>query len=185
MSEIFPQLGDCIDDLCVIRSMYTERAESRAVAVHDEYRRHSAGAAVDGFVAHLRPGHGEPEPARLRRPVPGTPVVGPPLWNSTFLPGAYQGTYINNNEKDPQKLIQHIRNTALTPEQQRSNWTCSQSSTGAPERGRARPATGSLHPFHGDRVPDADRSPGGIRHHEGDASRRATRTATAISRAAA
>ena len=28
VSEIFPKLGECIDDVCVIRSMYTERPES-------------------------------------------------------------------------------------------------------------------------------------------------------------
>ena len=34
VSEIFPKLGECIDDVCVIRSMYTDRPESRAVAAH-------------------------------------------------------------------------------------------------------------------------------------------------------
>ena len=40
--------------------------ESRAVAADDEHRAHPAGPAVDGIVAHLRAGHGEQEPARLR-----------------------------------------------------------------------------------------------------------------------
>jgi hypothetical protein len=51
---------------------------------------------------------------------PGVPIVGPQLWSSTFLPGVYQGTYIPNNESDPEKLIQHIRNKRLdTAEQSR------------------------------------------------------------------
>jgi hypothetical protein len=32
-------------------------------------------------------------------------VVGPPLWNSAFLPGVYQGTHIVNHETDPNKVI--------------------------------------------------------------------------------
>jgi hypothetical protein len=50
---------------------------------------------------------------------PGLPVVGHQLWSSTFLPAVYQGTYINTEEKDPDRLIQHIRNQSLTRAQQR------------------------------------------------------------------
>jgi hypothetical protein len=50
---------------------------------------------------------------------PGLPVVGHQLWSSTFLPAVYQGTYINTEEKDPAKLIQHLGNKLLTREQQR------------------------------------------------------------------
>jgi uncharacterized protein (DUF1501 family) len=35
------------------------------------------------------------------------------------LPAVYQGTYLPGDESDPQKLVQHIRNRSLTPEQQR------------------------------------------------------------------
>ena len=41
---------------------------------------------------------------------PGLPVVGRQLWSSSFLPAVYQGTYINTEEKAPDKLIQNIRN---------------------------------------------------------------------------
>ena len=77
ISEIFPELGECVDDLCVIRSMYHGPAESRTVAVPDELRREAAGPAVHGIVAHLRAGHGEPESAGLRRALSGTAGGGP------------------------------------------------------------------------------------------------------------
>ena len=44
---------------------------------------------------------------------PGLPVVGHQLWSSTFLPAVYQGTYINTEEKDSDRLIQNIRNKSL------------------------------------------------------------------------
>src|SRR5947209_14934014 len=50
---------------------------------------------------------------------PGLPVVGHQLWSSTFLPAVYQGTYINTEEKEPDRLIQNIHNRSLTPGQQR------------------------------------------------------------------
>src|SRR6266850_1120185 len=41
-------------------------------------------------------------------------TVGPPLWNSAFLPPMYQGTYVTDDAKskefDPQKLIPDIHN---------------------------------------------------------------------------
>jgi len=39
---------------------------------------------------------------------PGQPVVGSPLWNSSFLPAVYQGTHIPNNETDPEKMIRYV-----------------------------------------------------------------------------
>jgi hypothetical protein len=50
---------------------------------------------------------------------PGFPVIGPQLWASAFLPAVYQGTFIPNNEKTPDKLVQFIRNPELQPEEQR------------------------------------------------------------------
>jgi hypothetical protein len=50
---------------------------------------------------------------------PGFPVVGSPLWNSSFLPAIHQGAYIPNNEKDPNKLIQYIRNPRTPVQEQR------------------------------------------------------------------
>ena len=48
---------------------------------------------------------------------PGLPVLGHALWSSTFLPAVHQGTYMPLGEKDPKKLIEHIRNPRLTRRQ--------------------------------------------------------------------
>jgi uncharacterized protein (DUF1501 family) len=50
---------------------------------------------------------------------PGYPIVGPQLWSSTFLPAIYQGTYIPNSEKTPDKLIRYIKNPSTSPAEQR------------------------------------------------------------------
>ena len=41
----------------------------------------------------------------------GYPIVATQNWRSAFLPGAYQGTYIDSQHTDVQKLIENIRNT--------------------------------------------------------------------------
>ena len=60
----------------------------------DEHRRAGVLAAQPGLVAALRPGQREPESARLRRHQPAQPAQGAPLWSSSFLPAAYQGTLV-------------------------------------------------------------------------------------------
>ena len=49
----------------------------------------------------------------------GLPIVGIQNWRSAFLPGAYQGTYIDTQHADVARLIENIRNEAETPEGQR------------------------------------------------------------------
>jgi hypothetical protein len=51
---------------------------------------------------------------------PGVPVVGPPLWNSAFLPAAYQGTHIANNQTDPRKAIRYLEAPQGSAERQRA-----------------------------------------------------------------
>ena len=119
ISEIFSHVGECADDLCIIRSCHTD------VPNHEP----SLFMINTGHIQPGRPSMGSwmtyglgSENRNLPGYVvlcPGTPVVGPPLWNSTFLPGVYQGTYISNKERDPEKLIQYIRNQQLGPSEQR------------------------------------------------------------------
>jgi hypothetical protein len=70
VSEIFPHVASCVDDLAIIRSMHADVPEPRAVADADELRRGAAAPPQPRLVGDLRPGHREPEPARLHRDVP-------------------------------------------------------------------------------------------------------------------
>jgi hypothetical protein len=50
---------------------------------------------------------------------PGLPVADFSNWRSAFLPGVYQGTYINTTRTKPEDLIEHIHNGFVTSAQQR------------------------------------------------------------------
>jgi hypothetical protein len=119
VSEIFPQLGARIDDVCVIRSMYAERPNHEpslfmmncghlmpghpSMGAWLTYGLGSVNQNLPGFVVLC----------------PGLPVIGPQLWASAYLPALYQGTYIPNNEREPEKLIHYIRNAKLGLAEQR------------------------------------------------------------------
>jgi hypothetical protein len=119
VSELFPEVGKCIDDICVLRGMHTN------VPNHEP----SLLMMNSGEVQPTRPSMGSwllyglgtinqnlPGFVVL---CPGKPVVGPQLWSSSFLPGIYQGTHINNGKIDPKSVIQHINNQYLGSKSQR------------------------------------------------------------------
>jgi plasmid stabilization system protein ParE len=119
VSEIFPKIGECIDDICVIRSMHTNVPN------------HEPGLLMmtSGEMQPTRPSMGSwllyglgTENQNLPGFMvlcPGKPVVGPQLWSNSFLPGIYQGTHINNAKMDPKSVIANINNPYLTREAQR------------------------------------------------------------------
>ena len=119
ISEIFPRISQCADDLCVIRSMYTN------VPNHEP----SLLMMTCGDMQPVRPSMGSwlvyglgAENQNLPGFVtmcPGFPVVGPALWSNSFLPGIYQGAHINNSNLDPRRVLQNLNNGNLGPAAQR------------------------------------------------------------------
>ena len=49
----------------------------------------------------------------------GYPIQETQNWQSAFLPGVYQGTYIDTRHTDIEKLIENIRNNYVAPTEQR------------------------------------------------------------------
>ena len=77
-------------------------------AADDELRRDAADPAEHGLVADLRPGHREPEPARLRRPLPRQagrrPAALEQQLPARHLPGhAHQQRVDRPEDADPQR----------------------------------------------------------------------------------
>ena len=119
VSELFPHIGGVIDDICVIRSMYTDipNHEPSLLMMNSGVTQPTRPALGSwllyglGTVNQNLPG--------FVVLCPGKPVVGPQLWSNSFLPGIFQGTHINNSTIDPRKVIRHINNNYLTKNSQR------------------------------------------------------------------
>ncbi len=119
VSDLLPNLARHVDELCVIRSMHTDNPNH--------------GPALflmnSGVITPTRPSLGSwmlyglgSETADLPGYVvlcPGRPVRFAELWSSGFLPGEYQGTYINHSDLDVRKMLPNIRNEQLPAAQQR------------------------------------------------------------------
>src|SRR5438270_2012623 len=119
VSEIFPQLAECADDLCVIRSMFTDRPNHEpSLFMLNSGEKLPGRPSMGSWLTYGLGTENQNLPGFVVL-CPGLPVVGHQLWSSTFLPAVYQGTYINTEEKEPDKLIQNIHNKSLTRDQQR------------------------------------------------------------------
>ncbi len=119
ISEIFPHTARHADDLCVIRSMYAntpnheqsmrlmncgdERLPRPSMGAWATYGLGSENANLPGFVVLC----------------PGLPVADVSNWRAAFLPGIYQGTHIDTRQNQVDRLIDNIRNSSVTREDQR------------------------------------------------------------------
>jgi Protein of unknown function (DUF1501) len=119
VSEIFPKLGECIDDVCVIRSMYTDIPNHEPSLFMMNCGTRVPGRPSMGSWLTYGLGSGNQNLPGFIVLCPGYPIVGPQLWTSAFLPAIYQGTYIPNSEKTPDKLIHYIRNNEIAAPAQR------------------------------------------------------------------
>jgi len=119
MSEKFPELARCADELCVIRSMHAE-SNNHAPALFQmntgfllpgrpsmgSWVTYGLGSACDNLPAFV-----------VMWDWRGGPIGGAQNWSSGFLPAAYQGTPFRT-QGDP---IVDLRPPAeVTPEQQRA-----------------------------------------------------------------
>jgi len=121
VSEIFAKTAESIDDICVIRSAHADvpnHEPSLLLMNCGEPRliRPSMGSWVTyglgtenqnlpGFIA-MCPG--------------GYPIQESQNWQCGFLPGVFQGTYIDTQHTKIEKLIEHITNNGTPLSEQRS-----------------------------------------------------------------
>jgi Protein of unknown function (DUF1501) len=120
VSEIFPHVAESIDDICVIRSMTADvpnhepslllmncgdaRQIRPSLGSWVTYGLGSENQNLPGFIA-LCPG--------------GYPIQESQNWQSGFLPGVYQGTYINSEKTKIEELIENIKNNYTSLPEQR------------------------------------------------------------------
>src|SRR5213075_2563089 len=120
VSEIFKHTAQCIDDICVVRSMQADvpnhepslllmncgeaRLIRPSMGSWITYGMGSENQNLPGFVV-LCPG--------------GYPIQESQNWQAGFLPGVYQGTYIDTQHTDVEKLIENIKNGSSDATEQR------------------------------------------------------------------
>ncbi|MGB0775514.1 MAG: DUF1501 domain-containing protein, partial [Akkermansiaceae bacterium] len=109
VSELFPHVGSCADDLCVIRSMYADlpNHEPSLLLMNCGDARLSR-PSVGSWVTYGLGTENQNLPGFVSMCPGGYPVSRTQNWQSGFLPAAYQGTYVDTKKQDPRRLIEHV-----------------------------------------------------------------------------
>lgn len=121
ISEIFANVGEVADELCVIRSMHAN------VPNHEpSLMLMNCGDAtlprpcMGAWVTYGLGTDNQNLPGFIAMCPNGYPIKDAENWQAAFLPGAYQGTYIDSQHTAIDKLITNIRNSRLNQREQRA-----------------------------------------------------------------
>jgi hypothetical protein len=120
VSDLFPNIGSCVDDICMIRSLHGDNTAHGGALLQlhtgsDTFVRPSMGSWVTYGLG------------TENQSLPGFMTICPTLghggvqnWSSAFLPAAYQGTPIGNASIPASRAqIDYIRNNDLAPDLQK------------------------------------------------------------------
>ena len=117
VSEIFPKIGESIDDIAVIRSMTTDvPAHEFATLMMNTGSGRLVKPSMGAWALY---GLGT-----VNENLPGFIALGGGLggaanWRAGFLPGAFQGTLVSSVSQPAEKIIENIRSHYATLAQQR------------------------------------------------------------------
>ena len=121
VSSLFPHMAECVDDLCVIRSMKSDHTNhyEATLGIHTgsfTFARPSIGSWLSYGLGTLN--RNLPSFIVI---APHSPYAGGQVWGSDFLPGAHQGTLVvpgpepvaNIQRRTPGSRLQEIELAAM------------------------------------------------------------------------
>ena len=114
VSEVFPQLGDMVDDLCIVRSMHTDIPAHEVASIMMNTGSRLVRPSVGSWVLYGLGTENQNMPGYISLRPGGAPPGGTANWQSAFLPGIYQGVSIDTKVPTLNQLIENIRNP-VTP----------------------------------------------------------------------
>ena len=122
VSSLFPHMAECVDDLCVIRSMQSDHTNhyEATLGIHTgsfTFARPSIGAWMSYGLGTMN--RNLPSFVVI---APQTPYAGGQVWGSDFLPGSHQGTLVvpgpepvaNIRRRAPSQRLQELELGAMS-----------------------------------------------------------------------
>jgi hypothetical protein len=120
ISEIFSQTAQHADSLAVIRSMYAQVPNHEpSLMLMNCGDSVQARPSMGAWILYGLGSENQNLPGFIAMCPGGLPIKDSENWQSAFLPGAYQGTYIDSKHRELEKLIENIANPHATTTMQR------------------------------------------------------------------
>ncbi|MCP4847677.1 MAG: DUF1501 domain-containing protein [Verrucomicrobiaceae bacterium] len=114
ISELFPNVAKSADELCVIRSMHANVPNHEpSLLLMNCGEARLIRPSVGSWVSYGLGTENQNLPGFISMCPGGYPIQESQNWQAGFLPGTYQGTYIDTKHKQIDKLIANIENKHL------------------------------------------------------------------------
>ena len=120
VSELFANVSESIDDIAVIRSMHADvpNHEPSLLLMNCGDAR-LPRPSMGSWVTYGLGTQNQNLPGFITMCPGGYPIQESQNWQSAFLPGIFQGNYINTTHTEIEKLIENIRNKFVSSAEQR------------------------------------------------------------------
>jgi len=121
VSELFPGIGQHVDDMAVVRSMYTDiPAHEVATVFMNTGSLRISKPSMGSWVVYGLGTENQNLPGFIALRSGGLPSGGAANYGCAFLPGIFQGSSVNTQAANVAQMIQNIRNPYVgAPEQRR------------------------------------------------------------------
>jgi len=120
VSEIFANVGECIDDIAVIRSAHADVPNHEpSLLLMNCGEARLVRPSLGSWVSYGLGTENQNLPGFITMCPGGYPIQESQNWQCGFLPGVFQGTYIDTQHTNIEKLIEHITNKSLSMGDQR------------------------------------------------------------------
>lgn len=121
VSELFPHVGECVDDMVVIRSMHADVPNHEpSLLLMNCGEARLVRPSLGSWVTYGLGTENQNLPGFISMCPGGYPIQESQNWQSGFLPGVFQGTYIDTQAVRVEKLIENIKSTVSSRPQQRA-----------------------------------------------------------------
>ncbi len=120
VSDIFPEVGKVVDDICFIHSCHTDIPE-HAGAIHMMNLGHlqPSRPSMGAWLVYGLGTENENLPGFVAMSPRAQPRGKLSNWGNGFLPGAYAGSYVNIQRMKPDEILKNLKNTNLSRQDQR------------------------------------------------------------------
>lgn len=120
VSDLFQHTAQHIDDMAIVRSMHADVPNHEpSLMLMNCGESRLVRPSMGSWITYGLGTENQNLPGFIAMCPEGYPITETQNWQAAFLPGIYQGTYLNTQHRDIEKLVENVRNKNLSLDAQR------------------------------------------------------------------
>jgi hypothetical protein len=119
VSDLFPNVAQCVDDICFIHSMHTDIPEhAGAILMMNAGHLQPSRPSLGSWLMYGLGSENQNLPGFVAMTPRAQPRGGLANWGNSFLPGANAGCYVNIAKMRPESVLDDLRGQFVAPDDQ-------------------------------------------------------------------